>query len=199
MSATLILQALETPAGMPQLRAGDVCSHQRRGVGCMTANVMVVVERQFEAPRGVLFAAWTVPDQLRRWRGSPGWHVEADTVQADLRLGGRHFHAKVRDSDPTTRVTTDGVYTEFFDPDVFVSRERIAGDPGIDPEIPLELRVEFTRYGGDGTLLRIIQGPYDPDVAGWHGDAWEQELTRLASFLDDVTGTTRATRGGGRA
>ena len=44
-------------------------------------------------------------------------------------------------------MTTDGVFTEFFDPDVFVSRERITGDPGIDPDVPLELRVEFPKTG----------------------------------------------------
>lgn len=168
----------------------------------MTANVMVVVERQFDVPREVVFRAWTEPEQLARWRGSPGWHVETDTVEAELRLGGRHRHVKVRDNDPSTRVTTDGVYTEFFDPDVFVSRERITGDPGIDPDTALELRVEFTRYGRDGTLLRIIQGPYDPDVAGWHGEAWEKELTRLAAFLSEAgadVGAAGATRrGGGR-
>lgn len=149
----------------------------------MTANVMVVIERQFDFPRAVLFRAWTDPGQLARWRGSVGWHVETETNTAELKLGGRHHHVKVRDSDPATRVTTDGVYTEFFDPDVFVSRERISGDPGIDSNEILELRVEFNKYGHDGTLLRIVQGPYDPSVADWHGRAWENELTRLQDFL----------------
>lgn len=148
----------------------------------MTANVMVVVERQFDHPRSAVFQAWVDPARYSRWRGSPGWHVEEESGES--RLGGRHHHVKVRDDDPNTRVVTDGVYTEFFDPDVFVSRERVSGDPGIDPNTPLELRVELTKYGKDGTLLRIIQGPYDPDVAGWHGEGWEKELTRLTNFLD---------------
>ncbi len=105
-------------------------------------------------------------------------------MRGSTELGGRHHHVKVRDTDPTTRVATDGVYTEYFEPDVFVSRERITGDPGIDPEVPLELRVEFNDMGRDRTLVRIIQGPYEPDVAGWHGQAWEKELTRLAAFLE---------------
>jgi hypothetical protein len=98
----------------------------------------------------------------------------------------------VRESD-NLKVTTDGVYTEFFEPDVFVSRERITGDPGIDPDAPLELRVEFTKMGRNDTLVRIIQGPYEPDVAGWHGEAWEKELARLADYLDRTGGqeTTR--------
>ena len=149
----------------------------------MTANVIVTVERQFDYPRQQVFTAWTDPLQLAQWRGSPGWHVETDSVRGEQRLGGRHFHVKVRDSDPGTRVGTEGVYTEYFDPDVFVSRERITGDPGIDPDVPLELRVEFARTGRDGTLVRIIQGPYEPDVAGWHGEGWEKELTRLQDFL----------------
>ncbi|MDO5286667.1 MAG: SRPBCC domain-containing protein [Actinomycetia bacterium] len=152
----------------------------------MVANVIVTVERQFDHPRPQVFQAWTDPAQLAQWRGSPGWHVELESVTGELRLGGRHHHVKVRDNDPSTRVGTDGVYTEYFEPDVFVSREKITGDPGIDPDTPLELRVEFTKYGrdGKGTLVRIIQGPYEPGVAGWHGEAWEKELTRLAEFLD---------------
>jgi uncharacterized protein YndB with AHSA1/START domain len=149
----------------------------------MTANIMVVVERQFDYPRPAVFRAWTAPEETARWRGSPGWHVETETNTADLRLGGRHHHVKVRDNDPTTRVTTDGVFTEYFDPDVFVSRERISGDPGIDPDIPLELRVEFTKTGRDGTLVRIVQGPYEPDVAGYHSRGWELELNRLEAHL----------------
>ncbi|MFV0458268.1 MAG: SRPBCC domain-containing protein [Actinomycetales bacterium] len=150
----------------------------------MTANVIVTVEREFSTPRPQVFQAWTEPEQLAQWRGSPGWHVELESLEGELELGGRHTHVKVRDADPDTRVTTHGVYTEFFAPDVFVSRERITGDPGIDPERTLELRVEFTKMGHDNTLVRIIQGPYEPDVAQWHGEAWEKELGRLEHFLD---------------
>ena len=155
----------------------------------MTANVIVTVEREFDTPRTRVFRAWTEPAELAQWRGSPGWHVELESVAGEQALGGRHHHVKVRDADPTTRVTTDGVYTEFFEPDVFVSQERITGDPGIDPNTPLELRVEFTRMGRDNTLVRIIQGPYELDVAGWHGEGWEKELTRLADYLARTSGT----------
>lgn len=149
----------------------------------MTANVMVVVERMFDHPRPEIFRAWTEPDEMARWRGSPGWHVETGTVSSELRVGGRHHHVKVRDNDPTTRVTTDAVFTEFFEPDVFVARQRITGDPGIDADVLLELRVEFTRTGRDGTLMRIVQGPYDAEVAGYHGRGWELELDRLDAHL----------------
>lgn len=125
----------------------------------MTANVIVAVERKLNAHRSDVFRAWTEPKQLAEWRGSPGWHVGKETVSGDQRLGGRHRHVKAVDDDPSNRVVTDGIHTKFFEPDVFVSRERITSDPGIDPDIPLELRVEFTRTGRDGTMVRMIQGP----------------------------------------
>lgn len=53
----------------------------------MTADVMVVVERQFDYPRPAVFRAWTVPEEMARWRGSPGWHVEQGTVVSELLAG----------------------------------------------------------------------------------------------------------------
>ncbi len=150
----------------------------------MVANVMVIVERQFDYPRPVVFRAWTAPAEMAEWRGSPGWHVEKETVTSELRVGGKHHHTKVRDNDATTRVTTDAVFTEYFEPDVFVARQRITGDSGIDPDKPLELRVEFTKTGRDGTLVRIVQGPYEAGVAGYHSEGWERELARLQDYLD---------------
>lgn len=151
----------------------------------MGANVMLVVERKFNYPQSTVFAAWTDPRQMSCWRGSPGWHVEENSVSSQLEVGGRHHHVKVRDDDPSTRVTTEAVFTEFFEPDVFVAHQRITGDDGIDPETPMELRGEFTRYGrGDsGTLVRIVQGPYEPNQAASHSTGWEAELDRLENFL----------------
>ena len=105
----------------------------------MPANIILVVERMFDQSSAELFRAWTEPGQMAQWRGSPGWHAARETVTSELRLGGRHHHVKVRDDDPSVQVTTDAVITEFFDPDVFVARQTISGDPAIDPGTPLEL------------------------------------------------------------
>lgn len=148
----------------------------------MPANMILVVEKELPYPREVVFDAFTVPDQMRQWRGSPGWHVVPETLVSELQVGGRHRHQKLRESDGML-VTTDAVFSEFFRPDVFVARQRISGDPQIDPEVPLELRVEFTTMGRKGTLVRIVQGPYDPAVTDLHSAGWELELERLVEWL----------------
>lgn len=147
----------------------------------MAINTMVIVERMFPQNAETLFDAWTKPEQMSAWRGSPGTHVEE--AEADLKVGGRQRHVKVLDDDATNRVVTDSVFTEFFRPDVFVEAQRISGDPEIDPTVTMEQRVEFVKTGRDGTLVRIIQGPYEETIADWHSKAWERELDRLADFL----------------
>ena len=54
----------------------------------MTANVIVTVEREFSNPREQVFRAWTEPAELAQWRGSPGWHVEMETLKGEQKLGG---------------------------------------------------------------------------------------------------------------
>ncbi len=144
---------------------------------------MVIVERELGYSQQVVFDAWTVPEQLQEWRGSKGWHVERDTLSSELRLGGKHHHVKVLDDDPETRVTTDGIFTEYYPPDVFVMRQRITGDPGLDPHVLLEMRVELIKTGRGGTLVRIVQGPYEAAVADTHCKGWENELDRLDELL----------------
>lgn len=160
----------------------------------MTANTILVVEREFPYEREVVFDAFTKTDQMSQWRGSPGWHVDPATVTSELKAGGRHHHDKIRESDGQV-VGTDAVFTEFFRPDVFVARQRITGDPGIDPNAPLELRVEFTKMGKKGTLVRIIQGPYDDSQTDWHTTGWKAELERLDAWLQanatPIAGATR--------
>ncbi|MGL5930036.1 MAG: SRPBCC family protein [Dermatophilaceae bacterium] len=150
----------------------------------MTANVVVTVERRFDAPRSQVFRAWVDPDRIAQWRGTPGWHVELATVAGDPRPGGRHRHVRVRNNDPTARIGVAGIYAEFSEPAAFVSHERVTGDPGIDPDTVLELRVELTRLAGDATFVRVVQGPYEPDLAGWHGEGWMRELDRLDGYLE---------------
>ncbi|MEN3306810.1 MAG: hypothetical protein V7603_3012, partial [Micromonosporaceae bacterium] len=35
----------------------------------------IVLARAFDAPRHLVFAAFTRPDLLRRWFGARGWHL----------------------------------------------------------------------------------------------------------------------------
>lgn len=46
----------------------------------------IVLEREFAAPRQLVFDAWTRPDLLRRWYGAAGWRLVE--CEVDLRVDG---------------------------------------------------------------------------------------------------------------
>jgi uncharacterized protein YndB with AHSA1/START domain len=51
-----------------------------------TASRELVITRVFDAPRSVVFKAWTHPDHLKRWWGPHGFTVLSCTM--DFRVGG---------------------------------------------------------------------------------------------------------------
>jgi uncharacterized protein YndB with AHSA1/START domain len=46
----------------------------------------IVLVRSFDAPRHLVYAAWTRPELLRRWFGARGWRLV--DCEIDLRVGG---------------------------------------------------------------------------------------------------------------
>ena len=89
----------------------------------LPAEDQILITREFEAPRHLVFRAWTTPELVKRW-----WHAnrgEATIVEIDLRVGGRWryvmvtpdgvevaFHGEYREIVPNERI----VWTEVYEP-----------------------------------------------------------------------------------
>lgn len=56
----------------------------------MTTSTAFEISRVIDAPRHLVFAAWTEPDRLARWFGPVGFDVTKYTL--DLRSGGRYHY-----------------------------------------------------------------------------------------------------------
>jgi uncharacterized protein YndB with AHSA1/START domain len=46
------------------------------------------IVRVFDAPRELVWAAWTDPDQIAQWWGPAGMHTPRESVELDVRPGG---------------------------------------------------------------------------------------------------------------
>jgi uncharacterized protein YndB with AHSA1/START domain len=85
----------------------------------------LVITRVFDAPRGLLFAAWTSPEHLPRWMlGPPGWTMTV--CEIDLRPGGA-WHFAWRGADGA-EMAMRGVYREVVPPERLVSTESWGGN-----------------------------------------------------------------------
>src|SRR5215471_2275103 len=48
----------------------------------------IEIRRTFDAPRELVWTAFTDPDELTKWWGPKGFHVPRESIEVDLRPGG---------------------------------------------------------------------------------------------------------------
>ena len=81
--------------------------------------------RVFDAPRELIFDAWTNPEHLPHWMTGPdGWSMPV--CEIDLRVGGAWHFAWRRDDGGEMEIT--GVYREITPPERLVATESWGGD-----------------------------------------------------------------------
>jgi uncharacterized protein YndB with AHSA1/START domain len=81
----------------------------------------IVITRVFNAPRALVFEAWTTPELLTRWLGvHNGWSLAV--CEIDLRVGGEYRY--VWRNPKGREMGMGGVYREIAAPERFVATER---------------------------------------------------------------------------
>ena len=108
----------------------------------------LVVTRTFNAPRHLVWKAWTTPQYLQRWMlGPEGWTMPV--CEMDLRPGGA-WHFVWRNADGS-EMEMRGVYKEVNPPERVVSTESWGG-----PWPETVNTLEFTEKDGKTTLTLTI-------------------------------------------
>jgi len=74
----------------------------------------LTLTRVFDAPRELIFQAWTEPEHLKRWWGPRGF--TAPTCEVDLRVGGT-WKIVMRFPDGVNEHTMQAVYREIVPPE----------------------------------------------------------------------------------
>jgi uncharacterized protein YndB with AHSA1/START domain len=111
----------------------------------------IVMTRTFDAPRTLVYDAFTKPEHVRRWLlGPPGWTMTV--CDMDLRVGGAYRWVWRRDDDGST-MGMGGVYREVVAPERIVSTEKFdeAWYPG-----EAVGTVVFTEKGGKTTITQTL-------------------------------------------
>ena len=112
----------------------------------------ILITREFDAPKHLVYKAWTTPELVRRWWS--GHQGEMTTCEMDLRVGGRWryvmvaeggfevaFHGEYREIVPNERIVTTQVYEL----------------PGAPEDEGVLYIVTFTETAGRTTLTLLVQ------------------------------------------
>lgn len=110
----------------------------------------IVLTRVFDAPRRLVFDAFTKPELLKRWFGPHGWSLVV--CEVDLKVGGR-FRFVLRGPDGR-EMGMRGVYREIVAPERSVHMESYDDYPGES-----EVTTVLVERGGKTTLTATIVYP----------------------------------------
>lgn len=150
-----------------------------------TTTPQLALTRIFNAPRVVVYRAFTDPDRLATWWGPIGNSLPRDDMEFDVRPGGYQRWTEVSATDPSVRVRIDLELTDVIDGELLEGTMRVSGQLPKDFE-PFEtrLRVEFHDEADGRTRLEIRQWLAEhlvsPSEQGW-GEAFTKLDAALAA------------------
>ena len=156
-----------------------------RNSGAMTLTLPsdreIVLTRVFNAPRRLLFEAWTNPEHVKQWYGCS--IMTLPICEIDLRVGGAYRYV-MRDPGGMNH-TMQGVYREIAPPARLVYTERYVTEGFISNDALVT--VLFAEHDGMTTLTSTIlhQSKVDRDghlATGMESGAAET-LDRLAALV----------------
>ncbi|HSJ19037.1 MAG TPA: SRPBCC domain-containing protein [Nocardioidaceae bacterium] len=142
------------------------------------------IERVLDAPRELVWRAFTDPDEIAKWFGPVGYSVPRESVEVDLRVGGHQKMTMVPD-DPSYPPggPSDGVFDEIVENELLVMHEVLEGEMaelfGTDR---LDIRIELHDENAK-TRLVVRQGPYSDDFVGNAREGWMSSFTKLDTLL----------------
>ena len=112
----------------------------------------IQVSRDFDAPRSLVFDAFTKPELVRRWLlGPPGWTMPV--CETDLRVGGSYRYVW-RSEEDGSQMGIRGVFREIAPVERLVATERF--DDAWYPGEALDTTVFEERRGITRTTITIL-------------------------------------------
>jgi uncharacterized protein YndB with AHSA1/START domain len=109
----------------------------------------ILITREFDAPRHLVWRAWTTPELVKRWWS--GRQGEMTLAEIDLRVGGRWRY--VMTTNDGGEIAFSGEYQEIVENERLVHTEVFEAMPG-DPAINV---VTFSEAAGRTTLELLVR------------------------------------------
>jgi uncharacterized protein YndB with AHSA1/START domain len=115
----------------------------------LPTDTQILVTREFDAPKHLVYKAWTTPELLKRW-----WHAkrgEMTVAEVDLRVGGQWRYAMLAHGE--FEVAFHGEYLEIVPNERIVSTEVYEGMP----DASATSTATFTEVDGRTILTLLIE------------------------------------------
>lgn len=142
------------------------------------------MERVFDAPRELVWRAWTNPEVVVLWLGPVEW--PAVKVEQDLRVGGA-WRACLKSADGDEVLWQGGTYREIVPPRRLVFTFKWDDSHEDGPPADTLVIVEFDDMGDGQTRMRFTHlGLKSERSLTGHAYGWNSTADRLEAFLETM-------------
>jgi uncharacterized protein YndB with AHSA1/START domain len=133
----------------------EVTSSSGTATVTLPTDEQILITREFDAPRHLLYKAWTTPELVKRWWS--GRRGSMTVAEIDLRVGGRWRYVMVADGG--FEVAFHGEYLELVPDERIVTTEVYEGAPeAFAADVPQNI-ISFDEADGRTTLTLLVQTP----------------------------------------
>jgi uncharacterized protein YndB with AHSA1/START domain len=155
----------------------------RRATVSLPSDEQILITREFDAPRHLLFKAYTTPELVRRW-----FHAnrgEMTLCEIDLRVGGAWRYVMIAHGG--LEVGFHGEYREIIPDERLVSTEVYEGAP----DAPALDTATFTETDGRTTLSILVQHASKENRDAHINSGMEDGLQDALNLLEGVVARDR--------
>ncbi len=150
------------------------------------AEPALVITRVFDAPRELVFKAWTDPKHVTQWWGPN--EFTNPVCELDVRPGGA-IRIDMRGPDGVI-YPMKGVFHEIVEPERLVFTSSALEDEKGNPQVAVLTTVTFAEHNGKTklTLQAVVvkSGPAAAEALAGMEQGWRESLGRLAAHLAKV-------------
>jgi len=146
----------------------------------------ILITREFDAPKHLVYKAWTTPELVKRW-----WNAkrgEVTIAEIDLRIGGMWRYVMVADGG--FEVGFHGEYREIVPNERIVSTEVYEGMPDAEAHAALNT-LTLTEVDGRTILTVLVQHTSKEDRDAHIDSGMEAGMQDAMDLLEQVAVSLR--------
>ena len=146
----------------------------------------ILITREFDAPKHLVWKAWTTPELVRRW-----WHAnrgEMTVCEIDLRVGGGWRYAMVADGG--LEVGFHGEFREIVPNERLVSTEVYEGIPDAEEHAAVDI-LTLTEVDGRTMLTVLVEHPTKEGRDAHINSGMEDGMQDAMDLLETVASSLR--------
>jgi uncharacterized protein YndB with AHSA1/START domain len=144
-----------------------------------TSERELIITRTFEAPRSLVFKAWTEPERQIQWLGPRGF---TSKILSAAKGSGDAYRYYMRDPDGGDH-WQQGVVREMVEPERLVFTMEWANERGEANTAQTVVRLTFEEVGGKTRLTLHQTGFESVNARDLHRGGWSSSFDCLAEYL----------------